>query len=336
MNPWAVNGALSHTENKIFESLTRKNAPKINQQPIFRPKMLFLRRLLRFTLYLLFAMVATWMVAVQAGCFTMRTPDRQWPEKMRQQGQTLPPRFLDVPAGALTDRIIHAVAVGTADTLPLVVFVHGSPGSADAYLKYLSDTALSRAARMVTIDRPGFGYTSGFGCPEPSQTAQAAAVLAVVNQLAPRQKVVLVGHSLGGPVICRFAMEYPERAAGLVVVAGSIDPSQEEHPWWQSAIHPPPLKWLIPKSLWTSNAEIIPLEQELQQMLPLWPRIVCPVRVIHAVNDRLVPVANADFARRVLVNCPDLRVDILPDGDHFILWSRQELVRKAILELLSK
>jgi len=74
----------------------------------------------------------------------------------------------------------------------------------------------------------------------------------------------------------------------------------------------------------------------LEQMLPLWPRITCPVRVLHAINDRLVPVANADFARRMLTNCPDLKVDILPDGDHFILWSRQDVVRKAILEVLGK
>jgi pimeloyl-ACP methyl ester carboxylesterase len=52
------------------------------------------------------------------------------------------------------------------------------------------------------------------------------------------------------------------------------------------------------------------------------------------MDDRLVPVANAEFARRMLKNCPDLAVEILPAGDHFILWSRQDVVRKAILELL--
>jgi len=275
-----------------------------------------------------------WIIAVQTYCFTMRTSDSKWSAKMQQQGQPLVPRFLDVPSS--TGRDIHAVALNGADSLPFVVFVHGSPGAADAYLTYLADTMLSRVARLAAVDRPGFGYTSGFGVPEPSQAAQAAAVLAVVDQLAPHQKVVLVGHSLGGPVISRFAMDYPERTAGLIIVAGSIDPAQEKHPWWQSVVHAPPVKWLTPKPLWTSNAEILPLEQELEQMLPLWPRITCPVRVLHAINDRLVPVANADFARRMLTNCPDLKVDILPDGDHFILWSRQDVVRKAILEVLGK
>jgi len=291
---------------------------------------------MRFFLYFLLLIVVFWMLAVQSGCLSMRTPDRDWAKKMRAQGQPLAPRFLDVPMPTPPHRSVHAVALEQPDTLPTVVLVHGSPGSADAYLTYLADTLLSRSVRMVSLDRPGFGYTSGFGKPEPSQAAQAAAVLAVLDRIAPGQRAVLVGHSLGGPVVCRFAMDYPERTAGLVVVAGSIDPTQERHPWWQAVVDAPPVCWLTPKALWTSNAEIIPLEQELEAMLPMWPRIVCPVRVLHATNDRLVPVANADFARRMLTNCPDLKVEILPTGDHFILWSRQDAVRSAILELTAK
>lgn len=290
----------------------------------------FFNRLVRSLLYLVSVLLIVWIIAVQAGCFTMRTADRDWPAALREKGQYVPPAFLDIPDN--TGRLIHAVAVSKSDSLPLVVLVHGSPGSADAFLGYLADTVLSGSVRLVTVDRPGFGYTQDFGKPERSLAIQAACVKAVADRLAPDQKIWLVGHSLGGPVIARFAMDYPEQTAGLVLVAASIDPEQEEHPWWQSAIHPPPLKWLIPKSFWTSNAEIKPLENELEKMLPLWKKVRCPVRVIHALDDRLVPVANAGFARRVLVNCPDLKVDILPDGDHFILWSRTEIVRKALIE----
>ncbi len=290
-------------------------------------------KLARRVFYFFLSLLAIWMLAVQSGCLAMRTPDRLWPAAMQNKGQTLSPRFLDIPDP--NGRTIHAVSVSAADSLPLVVLVHGSPGSADNYLAFLADTILTERARLVTLDRPGFGYTQDFGKAEPSQTAQAAAVQAVVNQLAPNQKVLLVGHSLGGPVVARFAMDYPERTAGLVLVAASIDPDLEEHPWWQSAIDPPPLKWLIPKSFWASNREIKFLEKELRAMLPLWERITCPVAVIHAVNDRLVPVGNADFARRVLTNCP-LKVDILPDGNHFILWNRHEKIREAIIEMVEK
>jgi pimeloyl-ACP methyl ester carboxylesterase len=291
----------------------------------------YFRKTLRMVFYLFLLFLVSWFVAVQAGCFAMRTPDTAWSKKLKSKGQAQPPRFLDVP---LPDgRAVHAVALAVSDSLPLVVLVHGSPGASDAYLDYLADTSLTHRARLVALDRLGFGY-SDFGRPEPSLATQAAAVQAIVNQLEPSQKVLLVGHSLGGPVICRFAMEYPARTAGLVIVAGSVDPAQEEHPWWQAVVDAPPVKWLTPKPLWASNAEIIPLEKELEAMLPLWPRIACPVRVLHASDDRLVPVANAEFARRMLQNCADLNVEIFPEGDHFILWNHHAKVRAAILELL--
>ncbi len=292
------------------------------------------RRLPRILLYSLLVLLTAWLVAVQLGWMSMRTPDAVWTTKLPQLGQPLSPHFYEIPDA--TGRDIHAIQVSAADTLPLAVMVHGSPGSTDAYLIYLADTMLTKTLRLAAFDRPGFGYTAQFGRPETSLAAQAKAVLAVVEALSPQRKVLLVGHSLGGPVICRFAMDYPELVAGLVIVAGSIDPDQEEHPWWQAAIDVPPLKWWTPVALWTSNHEIKPLEEELRNMLPLWNRISCPVRVIHAQDDRLVPVANAMFAQRQLTGSADLRVQILPAGDHFILWNNQAAVRAAILDLAKK
>ncbi len=187
---------------------------------------------------------------------------------------------------------------------------------------------------MGSVDRPGFGYTSGFGQPEGSLERQAAAVQAVVERLAPTQKIILVGHSLGGPVIARYAMDYPDRVAGLIIVAGSVDPDLEEHPWWQGAIDVPPLCWLLPKSFWASNREIKLLEAELRQILPRWADIRCPVTMVHAENDRLVPFANVAFARRMLVNCADYREITFAKGDHFFLWTQPEIVRQAVLDML--
>ena len=290
------------------------------------------RTFFRRMTYVILALFTMWLICVQSGCFSMRITDKQWAIKLSKAGQSVLPQFINIQSGI--NRTIHAIVISAADSLPLTIMVHGSPGGADGYLTYLADTSLSKVMRMVAIDRPGFGFTSGFGKPEPSMEAQAAAVKTLADHLSPGRKVLLMGHSLGGPIIARFAMDYPELTAGLVVIAGSIDPTQEEHPWWQTAGNFPVMRLLLPKPMWASNAEITPLEKELEKMLPLWDRITHPVRIIHAADDRLVPVANVDFARRMLKNCLDLKVELLPKGDHFILWSRQDVIRKAMLDLL--
>ncbi len=291
-----------------------------------------MRRILRFISYFLLLILIGWIIAVQSGCMVMRIPDSEWAEKLRAKGQLSAPRFLNISSS--TGRSIHAVAILVADSLPWVILLHGSPGSADAYLDYLADTSLTRRANLVAMDRAGFGY-SDYGHPETSLQRQAADVKAVADQLAPGQKVLLVGHSMGGPVICRFAMDYPEQTAGIVNVAGSVDADLEPHPWWQPVLDVPPMSWLLPGSLWASNHEIRYLASELKQMMPFWANIRCPVEIIHAQDDSLVPVGNVDFCKKMLTGAVRVEVKLLPTGDHFILWSRRDVVKEAIFRLLN-
>jgi pimeloyl-ACP methyl ester carboxylesterase len=49
----------------------------------------------------------------------------------------------------------------------------------------------------------------------------------VAKQRQNGKQVILVGHSLGGPLIARMTMDYPELIDGLVFVAGSVAPKLE-------------------------------------------------------------------------------------------------------------
>lgn len=276
-------------------------------------------------------LLLVWFIAVQAGCLSFRTPDDKWAQKLQEKGQMLSPRFTNV-YDSLAQRNIHAVSLSAADSLPVWVFVHGSPGSSDAFLHLLADTSLSRQYRMLTVDRPGFGY-SGFGAAECSLEAQARAVKLAIDQIAPNQPVFLAGHSYGGPVIVRFAIDYPDQTAGLLLLAASVDPKLEPDTWWMPVVDAAPVRWLTPKSIHTSNREIIALKQELENMMPLWQQIKCPVVVQQAVNDVLVPAGNAHFAKNMLTESARVHIDSLPDGNHFFLWSKPEVVKEGMKRL---
>lgn len=293
---------------------------------------MIIRRILRVLIYTFLLLLLLWIIAVQAGWMDMRIPDVNWPGKLREKGQSLAPEFWDIPSSS--GRTIHSITVRSSDSLPWIILLHGSPGSMGTYVDYLADTSLTDRANLIAMDRAGFGY-SDYGHAEPSLQRQAADVKAVVDRVAPGRKVFLVGYSLGGPVICRFAMDYPDQTAGIVNVAGSVDADLELQPWWQQVMDVPPMKWLLPGSLWASNHEIRYLADELRLMIPLWPQITCPVALVHAQDDQLVPVSNVDFCKKMLSGAARVQVTVLPTGDHFILWNRRDVVKAAIFGIIA-
>ena len=229
-------------------------------------------------------------------------------------------------------RVMTYVKAGD-ENLPLVIFVHGSPGSLSAFIDFLADTTLLKKTQLISVDRPGFG-ASNFGYAEPSLQKQAAYLKPILEAYKSSRPIILVGHSLGGPLIARMAMDYPELIDGLVIVAGSIDPELEPHEtWFRAPLATPFLKWILPRSMRASNDEIYKLKPELQDMLPLWRNIDTPTIVIQGKKDNLVPAGNVDFAKKMMVNAP-LKIVLVDGMDHFVPWSHPELIRNAILELL--
>jgi pimeloyl-ACP methyl ester carboxylesterase len=231
-------------------------------------------------------------------------------------------------------RTQHFVATGKEDS-PTVVFVHGSPGSLSAFIDFLSDSLLLSRAHLVTIDRPGFGY-SNFGKAEPSLKMQAALLQPLLELRKQHRPIILVGHSLGGPVIARMAMDYPDLVDGLIIVAGSIDPALEPNErWFRVPLATPFFSWLMPLSFKASNDEILETKKELELMLPLWKDIKCPVVILHGMKDKFVPPGNADFAKRMLTNT-SVEVVLKEDVNHFIPWTHPEMIQQAILKLLDQ
>jgi pimeloyl-ACP methyl ester carboxylesterase len=234
--------------------------------------------------------------------------------------------------GKSFERRMHFAEIG-ADTLPLVVFVHGSPGSWNAFLSYFKDTSLLKAAHLMAVDRPGYGY-SGFGKFEGSAQHQAALLADVLQLNKNRRRPILVGHSLGGPIIARLAMDYPHLIGGLILIAPSIDPALEGKEYYREVLRFPVIQAFLPPEFDVSNLEIMSFKKELRKMLSLWKNICVPVTVIQGEKDDLVDPRNADFAVKMLINADTVNVIRLKDANHFIPWSHPDIVRAAILKHL--
>jgi pimeloyl-ACP methyl ester carboxylesterase len=210
-----------------------------------------------------------------------------------------------------------------------VVFIHGSPGSWDNFLHLLTDPELLRRTRLIALDRPGFGGSSAGGH-EPSLARQAEVVEAILAEVIGDRRAVVVAHSYGGAVAVRLAVDAPGRVGALVLVAPSVDPDLEVVRWVQRVAEWPGVSLLVPRALRTANREILPLKKELQDLEARWSEVRVPVTVIHGEKDRLVPVANLDYASRLLAHT-DVKAVRTRDEGHFILWTRPDLIRDSIL-----
>ena len=214
-----------------------------------------------------------------------------------------------------------------------VVFVHGTPGTWDAFIDYFTDSTLYNQAVVISPDRPGFGKSS-YGKPVASLETQVKYLAPILQRYpAPR---VLVGHSLGGPIVARMAMDYPELVDGIIMLAPALAPALEpEEDWFRVPMRWPVIEGLVPKIFRISNEELIFLEEELELMLPLWKDIKVPSIVIQGEEDDLVHPQNGAFADSVLVNAPH-NIIMLPDQNHFLPWNEPDLIKQEILKLLNQ
>lgn len=229
-------------------------------------------------------------------------------------------------------RTMHYAKAGNEDG-PVVLFIHGSPGSLSDFIQFLTDTTLQKQALLISVDRPGFGH-SNFGWGEPSLAEQSKMIKPLIEQYKQNKRVILVGHSLGGPVIAKLAMDYPDLIDGLVFVAGSVDPKLEPPNWWRTPFATPFFRWVLPRSLRASNDEIYPLRTQLEEMEPYWKNIKCRVIVVQGTKDSLVPAANAEFIRIHLTStAPKM---IYEEGmDHFVPWSHPHLIKNAVVDMVN-
>jgi pimeloyl-ACP methyl ester carboxylesterase len=120
-------------------------------------------------------------------------------------------------AGGATARSSDGVAIRfqvSGQGEPTLVLVHG--WAFDHHVWDGQAPSLAARHRVVTLDLAGHGESGGSRAAW-TMTAFGDDVKAVVEAVGAKQ-VVLVGHSMGGPVVLEAARRMPERVKGIVLV----------------------------------------------------------------------------------------------------------------------
>ncbi|MBL7732243.1 MAG: alpha/beta hydrolase [Chitinophagaceae bacterium] len=232
-------------------------------------------------------------------------------------------------------RKLRYIAAG-ADSLPVILFLHGSPGSISYYSRRFNDPDLRGRFRFYAVDRPGYGY-SGFGNPEPSIQKQAEMIRPVLDSLhKATHPVIIVGSSFGAAIACRIAMDHPHLVDGLVLTGPAIGPGRETYFAITPVIEHWSVRWFIPRLFRSANTEKYYHKEELEKMLPYWKNIRVPVYYLQGTEDEIVDTSNASFAREQLVNVPSLEIKMLPGRRHRLAQFEWPAIKHAILSTFEK
>ncbi len=213
-----------------------------------------------------------------------------------------------------------------------VIFVHGTPGEAGSNW-YDQLKNVPNGYEYIAIDRPGFGRT----LPKEEVTSlngQAAAIEPLLKS-GNGKSSILVGHSLGGPVVAVAAINYPDQIRGIVIAAGALDPDLEDVLFVQHIGDIPPFSWLLTSTLKHSNRELIALEAELRMLQPKLKEIEQPVVIVHGTEDKLVPYANVPFMQRELTGTSYLETITIDGMNHFLQWRAKEELQQGIDKITS-
>jgi len=113
---------------------------------------------------------------------------------------------------------LHIVDIGPRDAPgPAIVLLHGASSNLEVMRQPVGER-LARHRRVILIDRPGHGWSARAELCDSTPAVHGRMIEEALAKLGVG-KVIIVVHSMAGALGLRIALDYPDRVAGLVMLA---------------------------------------------------------------------------------------------------------------------
>jgi pimeloyl-ACP methyl ester carboxylesterase len=113
---------------------------------------------------------------------------------------------------------LHVVELGPRDAAgPPIVMLHGASSNLEAMRQPLGD-ALAKNHRVILVDRPGHGWSTRARLADSTPETQGRMINEALAKLGIGNAIFVV-HSWAGALGARMALDYPDRVAGLMMLA---------------------------------------------------------------------------------------------------------------------
>ena len=128
---------------------------------------------------------------------------------------------------------------------PAIVLLHGFNGSLFNFDKLIP--LLKDNYRLISIDLPGFGLTGPIPSADYTNDSFMQTV-SEVTQFLNIEEFSIAGNSMGGGVAWRYAIKYPNKITGLILLSSSGVLSIEERKAFESSKKDTPIAWKLMRS----------------------------------------------------------------------------------------
>jgi pimeloyl-ACP methyl ester carboxylesterase len=274
-------------------------------------------------------------------------------------------RFIDI--GGFPQHVVEMGPRDARDTLPVVV-LHGAGANLEDMHLALGEHLAGRC--IIFVDRPGLGFSARRAKEGASPAYQAAVLRDVLDRLGV-ERAILVGHSWSGALALAFALDFPARTAGLVLVAPATHPGV-----WRmnklNALLAGPVGWLFartlafpfgailmwpgsrtafqpqaipdryvrrsaamlvlrPPTLMANWADVGVLETFLERQVERYGALAAPTIVLAGDRDLFVP--SARHGEKLAAAAPGVKLVVLPGFGHMPHHAAADRVVEAVDEL---
>ena len=230
------------------------------------------------------------------------------------------------------DTLSLCIASVGADTLPMLLLIHGAPGSLWGYMNLMDDADLQKYFHIVSVDRVGYGKSRlKKRRSVTSISTQANALLPVFALNHSDQKVIVLGRSYGAPIAAKLVSMVPEKVKELIMVSPVIDPEKEKFYWFSKWGRNSFIQLFLPGAFNTATAEKYSHADELKKLLPVWQNLDIPTTVIQGGNDWIADPANIDFAKKH-IKSRRAQYIFLNNAGHMITFTHAHMIKEMLLK----
>lgn len=232
----------------------------------------------------------------------------------------------------------------TTKTKTPIIFLHGWGSSSEVWFPVLFEL-FSENTPIVLVDLPGFGKSET--PTDPFSINDYVSLMKKIYQEKKIESAILVGHSFGGQIATKVAVEEPAMVEKIVLVNSASVRNQKKSffSYFASLLRPlfelPLLRsgkhFLLSKISgddYTVNPAMYPTLKNVtnEDMTPVLSEVSQPTLIVWGEDDTVTPT---DHAYILNENIPQALLVMLRDAGHYSFLDNPEKFTKTLLSFIT-